>query len=156
MDDQEIPRLVPTAYDAHVFISGVEHQIPREGLVPGDGGAVCVLGMGATAVTDDILPAADIIEYPIRKTRAVHPEGPVGTCGGTACCSHLAERSPAVIPADLQAFATPEIMDLTHQLAGSLDHSPPLRCQVRGKRGQQILCRLTADGQVTSQGYQQF
>lgn len=67
MDDQEIPRLVPTAYDAHVFISGVEHQIPREGLVPGDGGAVCVLGMGATAVTDDILPAADIIEYPIRK-----------------------------------------------------------------------------------------
>ena len=45
VDDQEIPRLVPTAYDAHVFISGVEHQIPREGLVPGDGGAVCVLGM---------------------------------------------------------------------------------------------------------------
>ena len=68
----------------------------------------------------------------------------------------LAERSPAVIPADLQAFATPEITDLTHQLAGSLDHSPPLRCQVRGKRGQQILCRLTADGQVTSQGCQQF
>lgn len=45
VDDQEIPRLVPTAYDAHVFVSGIEHQIPRKGLLPGDRGAIGVLGM---------------------------------------------------------------------------------------------------------------
>ena len=111
--------------------------------------------MGAATMTDDIGPAGHVIEHPVHEPGAVHPEGPVGTGGGAARRRHLPERSPAVVPAQLQRFSAPEVVDLAHQLAGGPDHRPALRGQVRGQCGQQIPGRLIGDGQVPGQGGEQ-
>ena len=63
--------LVPTAHNADVGVSRIEHQVARDGLIPGDGGAVAMLGMGPAAVADDVAAASDVIEDPIHKSRTV-------------------------------------------------------------------------------------
>ena len=65
MNDQEVPVLVPAAHDPNVYVVWVKHQITGQGFLPGDGGAVGVLGMGTTAVADDVLAARGVVENPI-------------------------------------------------------------------------------------------
>ena len=67
MDDQEVSTLVPASHDPNVYVIRVKHQITGQGLLPGDGVAVGVLGGGPAAVADDVLPAADVVEYPVYK-----------------------------------------------------------------------------------------
>lgn len=65
MDDEQIAALIPAAYDAHMGVLWVKHQIAGQRLVPRDGGAVGVLRGGSTSVAYDVLAAGSIIEYPI-------------------------------------------------------------------------------------------
>lgn len=65
MDNQEVPVLVPAAHDPNVYVVRVKHQVPGQGFRPGDGGTVGVLGVGASAVADDVLPTRGVIEYPV-------------------------------------------------------------------------------------------
>lgn len=65
VDDEQIAALIPAAYDAHMGVLWVKYQIAGQRLVPRDGGAVGVLRGGPSPVTDDILAACGIIEYPI-------------------------------------------------------------------------------------------
>ena len=104
VDDQQISPLVPSAHNANVGVLRVKHQVAGQGLVPGDGCAVGVLGVGAPAMADDVLAAGDVVEYPVHKAGAVHPVGPVGAGGGAARRRHLTECAPGVIPADGQGF----------------------------------------------------
>lgn len=67
MDHQQAAALVPAADDPDVFVAGVENQIAGLGLIPLDRVAVGVLGVGASAVTDDVFPAAGVVEYPVGK-----------------------------------------------------------------------------------------
>lgn len=104
VDDQQVSALVPAAHDTHMGVLRVKHQITGQGLLPGDGGAVGVLGVGAPAVADDVLAAGYVVKYPVHKAGAVHPVGPVGAGGGAARRCHLAERAPTVVPAYGQGF----------------------------------------------------
>lgn len=78
------PALVPAADDPDVFIFRIKYQVPRLGLVPGDGVAVGVLGMGSSAMADHIFPGGYIVKYPVHISRAIQAVGPVGAGGGTA------------------------------------------------------------------------
>ena len=57
MDDQEVPALIPAAHDPNVYVVRIKHQVTGQDFRPGDCGAVGVLGVGATAVADDVLPS---------------------------------------------------------------------------------------------------
>lgn len=153
MDDQEVPALIPAAHDPNVYVVRVKHQITGQGFLPGDAGAVSVLGVGATAVADDV-STRGVIKYPVHISAAVQPVGAIGAGGGAARCCDLPKCTPAVIPTQHQGFPAPEVVDLAHQSAGGLYHGPALRVQVSGQIRQQLLCRGVGDREISSQGGQ--
>ena len=71
MDDEDIPAAVEAADDPHMTVTWVKDQITRLGVAPADRRAVAVLGSCSAAVTDDVLSAALVVEYPIDETGAV-------------------------------------------------------------------------------------
>ena len=50
VNDEQISTFISAAYDPHMFIAGIEHQITRLSLIPRDGGTVGVLHVSAAAV----------------------------------------------------------------------------------------------------------
>ena len=71
VDDEDISAAVEAAYDPHMTVARVKDEVARLGIAPADGCAVAVLGRGAAAMADDVLPSALVIEYPIDETGAV-------------------------------------------------------------------------------------
>lgn len=67
VNDEQISTFISAAYDPHMFIAGIEHQITRLSLIPRDGGTVGVLHVSAAAVAYDVLSISDIVKYPIDK-----------------------------------------------------------------------------------------
>ena len=57
------------------------NQITRLGLIPRDGSAIGVLGVGTASVAYDIFSIGDIVKYPIHKSTAIEPVGKVGPGG---------------------------------------------------------------------------
>jgi len=84
VDCQQIAALVPAADDADVLIVRVEYEITGDGLRPCDLRAVGMLGVGAAAVAENVVPARGVVEYPIGKAGAIEAVGPVGAGGGAA------------------------------------------------------------------------
>ena len=56
--------------------------------------------------------------------------------------------------AKYQGFSAPKIIQFSHQLAGSLHHSPPLRGQVLWQIGQEFPGILAGNGQISGQCHQ--
>ena len=67
MDDEDISAAVEAADDPYMAVAWVKNQVARLGIAPADGCAVAVLGRGAAAMADDVLPSALVVEYPIDK-----------------------------------------------------------------------------------------
>ena len=65
MDDHNITAAVKAADDPHMAVTWVKDQVARLGVAPADWCAVAVLGRCSAAVTNDILSAALVVEYPI-------------------------------------------------------------------------------------------
>ena len=155
MDDEQITALIPAAYDAHVGVLWVKYQIAGHRLIPRNGGTVTVLCRCSSPVADDVLAACGVIEYPIDIPRAIHPVGPVGTGGGAAGGRDLHGGPPAGVPAEDQALAAPEVIDLAHQLAGGFYDLPALGAQIRRQRGKQFLGVGLRHGQIPNGPAQQ-
>lgn len=154
VDNLEVARLVAAADDADVGILRVENQVAGQGLLPGDGGAIGVLGVGSAAVADVVCAARGVVEHPIHKAGAVQAVGPVGAGGGAALGCDLGDGAPAWIPAQAQALAAPEVVDLTVEHEGRPHHLPPLRGQVCGEGVQDTESLGVGDGQALGQGGQ--
>ena len=71
MDDLNVAAFIPAAHNANVGIIGIENQVARLGLGPGNGSAVGMLRMSAPAVAQNIAATWDIVEYPIGKPGAI-------------------------------------------------------------------------------------
>ena len=67
VDDQQIAVFIPAAYDSYMGVLWVKYQVAGLDLIPLERVAVGVLGVGPTAVADDIFTVADIIESPVHK-----------------------------------------------------------------------------------------
>lgn len=67
VDDQQIAALIPAAHDAHVGVPWIEYQVAGDGPIPGDGGAVAVLGVGPAAVADDVAASGDVVKHPVHE-----------------------------------------------------------------------------------------
>ena len=65
--DEQISTLIPATHDSYMGIARIKYQITRNGLIPGNGDAVSMLGPCATAMAYDVTAAAYIIKYPIHK-----------------------------------------------------------------------------------------
>ena len=62
----------------------VKYKIARLGILSSDIGAVGVLGVGAAAMTDDVVAVGGVIDHPVHKARTVQAVGTVGPSGGTS------------------------------------------------------------------------
>ena len=71
VDDEHVSAFISAAYDPHMLIVGIEHQIAGLGLIPRDGGTVGVLHVSAAAVAYDVLSISDIVKYPIDESTAI-------------------------------------------------------------------------------------
>lgn len=67
VDDEQIAVFISASHNANMGVPWIEYQITRLGLLPGDGGAIGVLGVGPSAVADDIFAAGDVVENPVHK-----------------------------------------------------------------------------------------
>ena len=76
VDDLEIAGLVTAADDADVGILRVKNQVAGQGLLPGDGGTIGVLGVGSAAVADVVCAARGVV---------IHEAGAVQTVGAGRC-----------------------------------------------------------------------
>lgn len=81
VNDEQVSVLVSAAYDSHMLVTGIEYQVTRLGLIPRDGSAIGVLGVGTASVAYDIFSIGDIVKYPIHKSTAIEPVGKVGPGG---------------------------------------------------------------------------
>ena len=71
VNDEQISTFISATYDPHMLVTGIEYQITWLGLIPRDGGAVGVLGMGTAAMAYDVFSISDIVKYPIDKSTAI-------------------------------------------------------------------------------------
>ena len=156
MDDEQAAVLVSAAHDPHMDVLRVKYQVPGLGLGPQDRGAGAMLGGGSAAVAYDILAPGGVVKYPIHHARTVQPVGAVGPGGGAALGSHLPQAAPAVVPAQDQGFATPPIVHLSHQGAGSLHYRPSRGVQVLRQRLHQGSGVRLRDRQVCDEAVQQL
>ena len=71
VDDEQVSTFISATYDPHMFVTGIEYQITRLGLIPRDGGTVGVLHVGTAAVAYDVLSISNIVKYPIDESTAI-------------------------------------------------------------------------------------
>ena len=102
VDDHDITAAVKAADDADMTVLRVKHKVARLGIAPINGGSVAVLGRGPTAMPNDVLSAALVVEHPIHHSRAVQSEGPHGASGGATLGCNFHRHSPAAVPANNQ------------------------------------------------------
>lgn len=104
VDDKHIAAAVKSADNADMGILRVKHKVARLGIAPVNGGTVAVLCRSPTAMPNDILSAALVVEHPIHHSRTIQSEGPHSAGGGAALGCDLHRHSPAGVPADYQRF----------------------------------------------------
>ena len=80
MDDEDISAAVEAADDPHMTVARIKDEVAWLGIVPTDGCAVAVLGRRPSAMADDILPSALVVEYPIDKPRRTDARSRCWSC----------------------------------------------------------------------------
>ena len=75
VDDKHIAVAVKSADDADMAVSRIEHKVARLGIAPVNGGTVAVLCRSPTAMPNDILSAALVVEPPITIPEQSSPKG---------------------------------------------------------------------------------
>lgn len=65
VDDHDITAAIKAANNADMTVLRVKHKVARLGVAPINRGAVAVLGSGPTAMPNDALSAALVVEHPI-------------------------------------------------------------------------------------------
>lgn len=104
VDDEQVSAFISAAYDPHMLVTGIEHQIAGLGLIPRNGGTVGMLHVSTAAMAYDIFSSRNIVKYPIDKSAAVQSIGAVCASGGAAVRPYLGELAPAGVPANHQRF----------------------------------------------------
>ena len=125
MHHQQATQPVAACGDADVFILRIEQQVPRLHLVPLYVRTVGVLRRCAATLPDDVAAAAGVVERPIHEAGAVQAVRLLCTGGVAALGCDLCRLAPAVVSAQRQRFAAPEVVHLVHQRQRvSDDHAP--------------------------------
>ena len=104
VDDHDIAAAVKAADNTDMAVAWIEDKVSRLGVTPSNRRTVAVLRSGPSAMPNDVLSAGLVVEYPIDKSTAIHPVGPVGAGGGAARRRDLPQLSPSGVPAENKAL----------------------------------------------------